>query len=105
MLSFKSVVMFNNFFFVLRRLDEKSIPLDKDGSSNHNETVSSLTNLTQLPHKPLTDACHSLLNKLDSCASSARVTRDLIRSYASQEPFDLAVHTDLNFTKVMRTHS
>ncbi|KAI7903860.1 uncharacterized protein BX663DRAFT_347136 [Cokeromyces recurvatus] len=83
--------MFIQFFFLLFY----------SWTSNRSETVGILTDLTKLYHKPFIDACQLLLNKLASCASSVRVMRNLIRSHALQmeEPFDLAVHTDLNFTR------
>ncbi|KAI7900773.1 uncharacterized protein BX663DRAFT_146462 [Cokeromyces recurvatus] len=95
-----------NLFFALRRLNERFIFLDKDGSSNSSDTVCILADITKLPQKPVTNACQLLLNKLTSCAPTARVMRHLIRSHTlpMEEPFDLAIHYDLNFTKVMCIH-
>ena len=79
--------------------------MDKD-SIHHNETAQILGGPTELPVKPLTHACQSLLDKLAICAPSARVMRELIRSHPLKmdEPFDLSIHADLNFTEVLCTH-
>ncbi|KAL7312716.1 hypothetical protein PS15m_008448 [Mucor circinelloides] len=86
-------------------LGEKFIFLDKD-SIQHNETAQILAGPTKLPIKPLTHDCRLLLNKLANCAPSTRLMRELIRSYplTMEEPFDLSIHADLNFTEVMCTH-
>ncbi|RCH85929.1 hypothetical protein CU097_004268 [Rhizopus azygosporus] len=91
---------------IFEELDEKFVFLDKDISSSLNKTVSILTDRTKLPQRPLINACRSLLNKLTSCALSAKVMRSIIRTHGLQmeEPFDLALHNDLNFTEVMCTH-
>lgn len=86
-------------------LDEKFIFLDKD-STHHNEAARILASPTKLPNKPLTHVCQLLLNKLANCAPSTRLMRELIRSYPlnMDEPFDLSIHADLNFTEVMCTY-
>ncbi len=102
----KLLAILNNFFIGLRRwLGEKFIFLDKD-SIQHNETAQILAGPTKLPIKSLTNACRLLLDKLAICAPSSRKMRELIKSYFLQmdEPFDLSIHADLNFTEVMCTH-
>ncbi|CAO3661715.1 unnamed protein product [Rhizopus microsporus] len=91
---------------IFEELDEKFMSLDKDISSNPNETVSFLIDIIELPQIPLSNACRSLLNKLTSCAPSAKVMRNIIRTHVLQmeEHFDLALHNDLNFTEVTCTH-
>ncbi|GAN11061.1 hypothetical protein MAM1_0461c10615 [Mucor ambiguus] len=86
-------------------LGEKFIFLDKD-STHHNEAAKILASPTKLPIKPPTHVCQLLLNKLANCAPSTRLMRELIRSYPlnMDEPFDLSVHADLNFTEAMCTH-
>ncbi|CEP07565.1 hypothetical protein [Parasitella parasitica] len=86
-------------------LGEKFIFLDMD-STHHNEAAQILASPTKLPNKPLTHVCQLLLNKLANCAPSSRLMRELIRSYPlnMEEPFDLSIHADLNFTEVLCTH-
>ncbi|KAG2194319.1 hypothetical protein INT47_000246 [Mucor saturninus] len=86
-------------------LGEKFIFLDKD-STHHNEAAQILASPTKLPNKPLTHVCQLLLDKLANCAPSSRLMRKLIRSNTlnMDEPFDLSIHADLNFTEVMCTH-
>ncbi|KAL9545627.1 hypothetical protein MBANPS3_007059 [Mucor bainieri] len=61
--------------------------------------------ITALLPSALSNAAESLLFKIAACPPSSRVVRREIRSFEPQdEPFDLILHADMNFTETIAIH-